>query len=65
MARIPKYRVIVQAYHHPHRGYAYVIVRTDLPEWVECSQTLYATLEVASEAGWMALERFIHRASRD
>jgi hypothetical protein len=27
---LPKYRVIVQAQHHPHRGYAYVIVRTDL-----------------------------------
>jgi hypothetical protein len=64
MAQIPKYRVIVQAQHHPLRGYAYVIIRTDLPEWAEYSQTLYATLEAAAEAGWMALERFIHRASR-
>jgi hypothetical protein len=60
---LAKYRVIVQAQHRL-RGYAYVIVRTDLPEWADCSQTLYATLEAASEAGWMALERFIHRASR-
>jgi heat shock protein HspQ len=47
---LAKYRVIVQAQHRL-RGYAYVIVRTDLPEWAECSQTLYATLEAASEAG--------------
>jgi hypothetical protein len=60
---LPKYRVIVQAQHHPHHGYTYVIVRTDLPGWAECSTTLYATLEAAAEAGRMALERFIHRAS--
>jgi hypothetical protein len=28
---LPKYRVIVQGQHHSHRGYTYVIVRTDLP----------------------------------
>jgi hypothetical protein len=36
---LPKYRVIVQAQHHPLHGYAYVFVRTDLPEWAQCSQT--------------------------
>ena len=61
---LPKYRVIVQGQHHSHRGYTYVIVRTDLPEWAECSTTLYATVESASEAGWMALEQFIDRAAR-
>jgi hypothetical protein len=63
MAQIPQYRVIVQAQHHPHRGYAYVILRVDLPEWAESSPALYATLEAAAEAGWMALERFIHGGS--
>jgi hypothetical protein len=52
---LPKYRVILQAQHHPQRRYGYVIIRTDLPEWAEGSPTLYATLEAAAEAGWMAV----------
>jgi hypothetical protein len=36
---LPKYRVIVQAQRHPNPGYAYVILRVDLPEWAQCSQT--------------------------
>jgi hypothetical protein len=52
---LPKYRVIVQAQHHPLRGYAYVIVRTDLPEWAECSQTkMDRTTMLATRAAVMA-----------
>jgi hypothetical protein len=57
MAQESNYRVILQARRRPQRGYAFVIVRTDLPEWAEHSRTLYATIEAASEAAWTALER--------
>jgi hypothetical protein len=65
MVQTSTYRLIVQAHHYPRRGYAYVMVRTDLPEWAESSAILYATLEAAAEAGWDTLERFFHRPPRD
>jgi len=57
MAQESKYRVVLRAQRRSQRGYAFVIVRTDLPEWAEHSRTLYATIEAASEAGRAALER--------